>query len=87
MRARRPGHCGLCDDSIITYEEISKWLGSWVHESCKANELARKLAGGSTVVLPDVDANKVRPHLPRDGVKVKRGGKVSVKSQTKIALG
>lgn len=45
--------CPLCGLSWAAGAPISKWLGSWVHESCKAARAASVASEGVRMVLPD----------------------------------
>lgn len=49
-----PGNpCPLCGLSWARGDAISRWLGDWVHEPCKAARAASVALEGSTTVLPD----------------------------------
>lgn len=52
MRARKEGHCNLCDTPIEMGEDIGKWIREWVHATCK--ERAREaLVVTSVTILPE----------------------------------
>ena len=53
MKSRFAGTCSICATEWGPGEPISKWLGRWAHEGCKAARAASMAAGGARTVLPD----------------------------------
>lgn len=55
MRSRYDSRepCSLCGLPWPAGEPISKWLGGWVHEGCKAVRAASMAAEGVRTELPD----------------------------------
>lgn len=52
MRARYAGGCWLCGSQWAVGAPISRWLGDWVHEDCKAAQAASVAAQGVRTELP-----------------------------------
>lgn len=44
MKARYASDCPLCRDGIAAGEEIGKWLGAYVHITCRETEVERRKA-------------------------------------------
>ena len=45
--------CPLCGLSWAAGAPISRWLGDWVHEACKAARVASVTSEGQRSTLPD----------------------------------
>lgn len=77
MRARYAGGCWLCGSQWAAGAPISRWLGDWVHEDCKAAQAASVAAQGVRTELPDnMDGLKKftsRKQYQRPGVGHTRG--------------
>lgn len=53
--------CPLCGLPWAAGAPISKWLGDWVHEGCKALRRASVASGGVRTGLPDARGYADRP--------------------------
>lgn len=53
MKSRYAGHCHLCELQWDVGDSIGKLLGKWVHEDCKAAEIAARTSLGGRQALPD----------------------------------
>lgn len=64
--------CWLCGLSWARGDAISKWLGDWVHEPCKALQQASVASEGVRTELPEArgTADTVKVWRPR----IKHGG-------------
>lgn len=69
MKSKRSGWCNICKATWPAGATIEKFLGKWVHEDCKAVELASRVSDGARTLLPDVTSREgenrkwIRPHV------------------------
>lgn len=52
MKAKYNGTCGMCNKGWYKGATIGRWEGSYVHEACRAQEVARRVSEGRTTTLP-----------------------------------
>lgn len=67
--------CPLCGLSWARGDAISKWLGDWVHESCKAARAASRATEGVRTELPPARGGADRPR--QVGIKAIRQSGIS----------
>lgn len=82
MKAKFPGTCKQCDKPWYKDAGIARWLGSWVHEACRAQAISDKRSEGSVTTLPDARGYADRPkHVSSKTIRLHRMSKDSIITQ------
>ena len=84
MRSKYETECNLCEETIRVGASGARFLGQWVHEDCKAEEVAVIAEQGRRRVLPDA---RGLADVAQTGVKVHRQARKGWQARNNVKVG